>query len=120
MSSVTVRSPSDRAARTALALPSSSTSWQLMRVTSLRCIGRERSDVEPFVPVPEIKGKRLFEMESDYADLLIIDKFSFIIFCFYSHYYYHLIIFIICLTINLCNKDILDYQYMQPRHNSAM
>lgn len=51
-------------------------------------------------------------MESDYADLLIIDKFSFIIFCFYSHYYYHLIIIIICLTINICNKDILDYQYM--------
>lgn len=55
---------------------------------------------------------RLFEMESDYANLLIIDKFSFIIFCFYSHYYYHLIIIIICLTINICNKDILDYQYM--------
>lgn len=55
MSSVTVRSPRDRAALTALALPSSSTSWQLMSVTSFLCIGRDRSEVEPLVAVPVMK-----------------------------------------------------------------
>ena len=41
MSSVTDRSPSERAARVALARPSSSSSWQWMSVTSLRCMGRD-------------------------------------------------------------------------------
>lgn len=40
MSSVTVRSPSDRPARTARTRPSSSTSWQFTNVTSFRCMGR--------------------------------------------------------------------------------
>lgn len=52
MSSVTVLSPRERAALTALARPSSSTSWQLMRVTNFLCIGRDRSEVEPLVPEP--------------------------------------------------------------------
>lgn len=52
MSSVTVLSPRERAARTALARPSSSTSWQLMSVTNFLCIGRDRSEVEPLVPEP--------------------------------------------------------------------
>lgn len=40
MSSVTVRSPSERPARTARTRPSSSTSWQFTKVTSFLCIGR--------------------------------------------------------------------------------
>lgn len=40
MSSVTVRSPSERPARTARTRPSSSTSWQLTKVTSFLCMGR--------------------------------------------------------------------------------
>lgn len=40
MSSVTVRSPRERAALMALTRPSSSTSWQWTRVTSFLCIGR--------------------------------------------------------------------------------
>lgn len=39
MSSVTVRSPSERAARMARTRPSSSTSWQCTRVTSFLCMG---------------------------------------------------------------------------------
>lgn len=40
MSSVTVLSPSDRAALMALTRPSSSTSWQFTSVTSFLCMGR--------------------------------------------------------------------------------
>jgi len=40
MSSVMVRSPSDRPARTARTRPSSSTSWQFTKVTSFLCMGR--------------------------------------------------------------------------------
>lgn len=40
MSSVTVRSPRERAALMALTRPSSSTSWQWTRVTSFLCMGR--------------------------------------------------------------------------------
>lgn len=40
MSSVTVRSPNERAARIARIRPSSSTSWQWTRVTSFLCMGR--------------------------------------------------------------------------------
>lgn len=39
MSSVTVRSPSERAARMARTRPSSSTNWQCTRVTSFLCMG---------------------------------------------------------------------------------
>ena len=47
MSSVTVRSPRLRAARTALARPSCSASWHVMSVTNLRCIGLDRSGLPP-------------------------------------------------------------------------
>lgn len=40
MSSVTVRSPNERPARTARTRPSSSTSWQFTKVTSFLCMGR--------------------------------------------------------------------------------
>lgn len=40
ISSVTVLSPRERAARMALTRPSSSTSWQFTNVTSFLCIGR--------------------------------------------------------------------------------
>lgn len=60
MSSVTVRSPKDRAARMARILPSSSTSWQWTRVTSFLCIGRLRTLwVVLFRPTP-LKEKKLF------------------------------------------------------------
>ena len=49
MSSVTVRSPKERAARTALARPSDSASWQVTKVTNLRCMGRERRGTPPLI-----------------------------------------------------------------------
>jgi len=51
MSSVTVRSPRDRAARIARDRPSSSISWQLINVTNLRCIGLDRTLMPP-LPLP--------------------------------------------------------------------
>jgi hypothetical protein len=51
MSSVTVRSPRDRAARIARDRPSSSISWQLINVTTLRCIGLDRTLMPP-LPLP--------------------------------------------------------------------
>lgn len=47
ISSVTVRSPKDRAARTARARPSLSDSWHVTRVTSFLCMGRDRSGTPP-------------------------------------------------------------------------
>ena len=61
MSSVTVRSPKDRAARMARILPSSSTSWQWTRVTSFLCIGRLRTLwVVLFRPTPLKESRKLF------------------------------------------------------------
>lgn len=61
ISSVTVRSPKDRAARMARILPSSSTSWQWTRVTSFLCIGRLRTLwVVLFRPTPLKESKKLF------------------------------------------------------------
>lgn len=61
MSSVTVRSPKDRAALIARILPSSSTSWQWTRVTSFLCIGRLRTLwVVLFRPTPLKESKKLF------------------------------------------------------------
>uniref|UniRef100_A0A182JIU8 Uncharacterized protein n=1 Tax=Anopheles atroparvus TaxID=41427 RepID=A0A182JIU8_ANOAO len=51
ISSMTVRSPSERAARNDLARPSSSISWQLTSITSFRCICRD-SKLPPPPPVP--------------------------------------------------------------------
>ena len=45
-SSVTLLSPRLRAARTARARPSASSSWQLRRVTSFRCIGLDTNKVK--------------------------------------------------------------------------
>lgn len=53
MSSVTVRSPRERAARMARMRPSSSTSWQCTRVTSFRCMGLLSTLwAVPFSPAP--------------------------------------------------------------------
>ena len=45
-SSVTLLSPRLRAARTARARPSASSSWQLRRVTSFRCMGLDTDRVK--------------------------------------------------------------------------
>lgn len=52
ISSVTERSPRERAALMARERPSSSTNWQLIKVTSFRCIGRLRKLFS--WPIPEI------------------------------------------------------------------